>query len=277
MSARRATIGAPVTVEGVGLHLGHPCRLTFRPAPSGSGRGFVRVDRPGRPRIPALASVAVLAERRTQLGTGADALHTVEHVLAALAALQIDDVEIEIDAPEPPVLDGSAVGFVAALGRAGRVELPAAADVLTVATPLRVEDGGSAYEAHPCDRLVLEVAIDFPHPMIGHQAMRLDVTADSFERELAAARTFGFVHEVAALQAKGLIRGASTGNAVVLDEAGVVENTLRWPDEFVRHKALDCVGDLALSGRRIHARVVAHRPSHSGTVQFVRALLAHAG
>ena len=277
MSAARATVARTASVEGVGLHLGHDCRLTFRPAPAGQGRVFVRTDRPGRPSIPASAEVAVLAERRTQLGEGADALHTVEHVLAAVAALELDDLTIELDAPEPPVLDGSSLGFIEALRGAGRVENGAAADLLVIRSPVRVEDGAAVYEAHPADTLDLEVTIDFPHPLIGHQAVRLDVTGESFVRELAGARTFGFVHEVAALQAKGLIRGASTQNAVVLTADAVLENALRWPDEFVRHKALDCVGDLALSGRRVHGRIVAHRPSHSGTVQFVRALLAQAG
>lgn len=276
MNCARATIAHAGSVEGVGLHLGHRCRLTFRPAPAGHGRVFVRTDRPGRPEVPAQAGVAVLAERRTQLGEGADALHTVEHLLAAVAALELDDLIMEIDAPEPPVLDGSAAGFVDALRAAGRVELAEPADVLTVREPLRLEDGESVYEAHPGETLDLEVSIEFPHPLIGRQQLRLDVTAASFARELASARTFGFVHEVEGLQARGLIRGASTQNAVVLDAAGVVDNTLRWPDEFVRHKALDCVGDLALAGRRVRARIVAHRPSHSGTVQFVRALLAHA-
>jgi UDP-3-O-acyl N-acetylglucosamine deacetylase len=276
VSAARATVARPISVEGVGLHLGHACRLTFRPARAGMGRVFVRTDRPGAPRIPALAHAAVLAERRTQLGQGDDAVHTVEHVLAAVAALEIDDLEIELDAPEPPVLDGSSAGFLEALRAAGRVEDEAPADELVLDGPVRLRDGASVYEAHPADALSLQVAIDFPHPLVGRQEIRLAVTAATFERELASARTFGFVHEVAALQAKGLIRGASTANAVVLGPEGVVENVLRWPDEFVRHKALDCVGDLALAGRRVRARVVAERPSHSGTVQFVRELLARA-
>jgi len=270
----RATIGREVVLEGVGLHLGHPCQLTFRPAPSGSGRVFVRTDLAGRPTIPAHASVAVSAERRTQLGSGAESLHTVEHVLSAVAGEEIDDIIIEMDAPEPPVLDGSASVFVEALRGAGRVEYPELPDWLIVTEPFRVEYGDSVYEAFPAEVLELEVVVDFPHPLIGRQELRLAVTPESFGAELAAARTFGFLHEVDALQKKGLIRGASTKNAVVLGPDGVVDNVLRWPDEFVRHKAMDCVGDLALAGARLRARVRALRPSHSGTVSFVRALLA---
>jgi UDP-3-O-[3-hydroxymyristoyl] N-acetylglucosamine deacetylase/3-hydroxyacyl-[acyl-carrier-protein] dehydratase len=234
------------------------------------------VDQPGSAPIPALADRAVLAERRTQLGEGEGALHTVEHVLAAASALALDDLVIEMDGPEPPVADGSAAPFVDALLAAGRVESGAPARRLRLARSVRVVDGESVYEAHPCDELRLDVVIEFPHPLIGRQATSLAITAESFRRELAAARTFGFVREVQALQAKGLIQGASTANAVVLDETGLVETTLRWPDEFVRHKALDCVGDLALAGARVEARIVAHRPSHRGTVLLVREMLKHA-
>lgn len=271
---RRATIGREVMLEGVGLHLGHLCRLTFRPAPSGTGRVFVRTDLPDTPTVPAHASVAVAAERRTQLGSGGSALHTVEHVLAAVAGEEIDDLIMEMDAPEPPVLDGSATTFVDALRGAGRVEYDDAPDWLTVTEPFRVEHGDTSYEAWPADALELEVMVDFPHPLIGRQELELTVTPETFGAELAAARTFGFMHEVEALQQKGLIRGASTRNAIVLGPEGVVDNVLRWPDEFVRHKAMDCVGDLALCGARLRARVRAERPSHSGTVGFVQALLA---
>ena len=277
MSARRATIGRPVELSGVGLHLGQPCLLVFRPAPCGSGRVFRRTDLPGTPRTAATADVAVFAERRTQLGTGEGALHTVEHVLAAVAALELDDVLIEMSAAEPPVLDGSAAGFVEALTEAGREEWQVPAPVIAPRTPLRMEDGRSWYEARPADTLTLSVGVDFPHPLIGRQTLDLAVTVDSFSSQIAGARTFGFVHEVAALQAQGLIQGASTHNAIVLDETGVVGNTLRWPDEFVRHKMLDLMGDLALSGARVRAHVTAERPSHSGTVRFVRELIGHAG
>jgi UDP-3-O-acyl N-acetylglucosamine deacetylase len=201
MTARRATIRTPATVEGVGLHLGRPCRLTFRPAPPGTGRVFRRVDQPDRAPIPALAERAVLAERRTQLGEGEGALHTVEHVLAATAALALDDLVIEMDGPEPPIADGSAAPFVDALLAAGRVESGAPARRLRLARAVRVVDGDSVYEAHPCDELRLDVVIEFPHPLIGRQTTSLAITAESFRRELAAARTFGFVREVQALQA----------------------------------------------------------------------------
>ena len=276
VAGERCTIGTSAVVEGVGLHLGQPCRLEFRPAPTGHGITFRRIDQPGAKDIPARVSVAVNAERRTQLGSGDEALHTVEHVLAAVGALGIDDLSIEMDGPEPPVMDGSAEPFLSALQQAGLVANGGKPDWLVLRKPIRVEDGESVYEATPCSGLSLDVSIDFPHPLIGRQQGRYVLGAESFARDLAGARTFGFVHEVEGLRAKGLIQGASTENAVVLDAHGVVDNTLRWPDEFVRHKALDCVGDLVLAGARIRAHIVAHKPSHRGTVALVRALVQHA-
>ena len=270
----RRTIGGVATVTGTGLHLGVPCTLEFRPANSGRGIVFERRDLPSAPAIPALAAHAVLTERRTQLGEEPNAVHTVEHVLAAVGALELDDLVISIDGPEPPIMDGSAGPFLVALLDAGIREQPGRVQYARLTTPLRLEDGESVYEATPADHLELDVTIEFPHPMIGRQQFAERISAESFERELAWARTFGFVREVEPLLAAGLIKGASTQNAVVLDDQGVVENTLRSPDEFVRHKMMDCVGDLALVGARLRARIVAHKPSHRGTVSFVRAMQA---
>ncbi len=272
-SVRRQTIARAVHVAGIGLHLGQPVTLRFEPATPGTGVVFQRSDRVDAAPVQALAAVAELADRRTQLGAGENAFHTVEHVLAAVAALQLDDLRIVMDAAEPPIADGSARPFLDALREAGLVEHGGPARYLCVTSPIRVVDGESVYEASPSATLDLDVSISFPHPLIGEQEIALRVTAESFERELAGARTFGFVHEVAALRAAGLIQGASTSNAVVMDAEGLVDTTLRWPDEFVRHKALDCVGDLALAGARVRGHIRAFRPSHKGTVLFVRELL----
>ena len=270
----RNTIRTPVAVQGVGLHLGVNCRLTFHPAPSGTGVVFRRTDLPNTPVVRADVDSAVLTERRTQLGSDPVSVHTVEHVLAAVGALQVDDLVIELDGPEPPILDGSAKPFLDALVSAGIAPQSGAVQYLELREVVRLSDGDAEYEAHPADGLDLDVTIDFPHPMIGRQQGRYRVSPESFATELAGARTFGFVREVETLRSMGLIRGASVKNAVVLDDGGVVDTTLRWPDEFVRHKALDCVGDLALAGARVRARVVARKPSHRGTVQLVRAMRA---
>jgi UDP-3-O-[3-hydroxymyristoyl] N-acetylglucosamine deacetylase/3-hydroxyacyl-[acyl-carrier-protein] dehydratase len=272
----RRTIAQRITLEGVGLHLGLPVRLTFAPAEPGTGVRFRRIDLPDTPVIPATVEHAVQVERRTQLGSGAVVFHTVEHVLAAVGGEEIDDLLIELDASEPPIMDGSARPFVEALERAGIVEGNGTVDYLELQAPVRVADGDATYEAHPAAELCLDITIDFPHPLIGRQTGHYQLSRTTFVRELAGARTFGFMHEVELLRAMGLIRGATTANAVVLDEEGVVDTTLRWPDEFLRHKALDCVGDLALAGRRIRAHVMAIKPSHRGTVALVRAMTTSA-
>ena len=269
----RYTVAAESTLEGVGLHLGERCRLTFKPAASGQGILLKRIDIPGAAPIRATVDQVSETERRTQLGTGANTVHTVEHVLAAVAGLGIDDVTIEMDGPEPPILDGSAAPFFESLSRAGLAALDGHPEILTLTEPVRIIDGESVYEAFPADGLELDVTIEFPHPIIGRQSKRLCVSRDSFEKELSGARTFGFVREVETLRSKGLIKGASVENAIVLDESGIVSGPLRWTDEFVRHKAMDCVGDLALAGARVRARIVAVKPSHRGTVTLVRELM----
>jgi UDP-3-O-[3-hydroxymyristoyl] N-acetylglucosamine deacetylase/3-hydroxyacyl-[acyl-carrier-protein] dehydratase len=272
----RRTLREKAELTGVGLHYGRSCKLVFLPAKSGSGIRFRRVDLPGAPETPAHIDHAVATERRTQLGEGEKSLHTIEHVLAAVAGLAIDDVMIEMDAPEPPILDGSAKPFLDALIAAGIAEHTGSPAEVRLAECVRVVDGESVYVARPAETYDLEVSIDYPHPMIGAQTGKWRVTEDTFSRELAGARTFGFMHEVEMLRGKGLIKGASTANAIVLDETGIVDTTLRWPDEFLRHKALDCVGDLALAGGRIKAHISAHKPSHRGTVTLVRELIANA-
>jgi UDP-3-O-[3-hydroxymyristoyl] N-acetylglucosamine deacetylase/3-hydroxyacyl-[acyl-carrier-protein] dehydratase len=271
---KRRTIARPVSLDGIGLHLGAACQLTFRPAASGSGVVFRRTDLPGAPTIPALAERAVLTERHTQLGEDPVSVHTVEHVLAAVAGCEIDDLEVDLNAGEPPIMDGSAAAFVDALVAGGIVEHEGEVRYLTIRTPMTFSDGESTYEVAPAPDLALDVTIDFPHALVGRQRGCYRVTPETFARDLGPARTFGFTHEVESLRAKGLIKGASLDNAIVLDDNGIVGGTLRWPDEFVRHKALDCLGDLALAGGRVRARVTAFKPSHRGTVRLVRAMQA---
>lgn len=276
MTARRHSIGGAITLQGIGLHLGRDCTLTFQPASPGSGISFRRTDLPGEPTVYARAENAVLTERHTQLGSGDEAVHTVEHVLAAIAALEIDDIRIDLDAAEPPILDGSARPFHDALVTAGIVEVAGAVEYLALRAPLTLRDGASTYTVTPLPSLSLEVTIDFAHPMIGRQSCELPVTPATFASDLAGARTFGFLREADALRAKGLIQGATTSNTVVLDDHGPVDTELRWSDEFVRHKAMDFIGDLALAGKRVRGRIVADRPSHRGTVTLVREMLKRA-
>ena len=266
-----------VALRGTGLHTGAVTEATFLPAPAGQGILFRRTDLPGRPEVAARLTEVEAVDRRTAIGHGDATIHTVEHLLAAVVAHGIDDLTIELSGPEPPILDGSFQPYFDALAQAEPTAVGGEAVILTVPAPFTVTDKDASYVVAPAKSLRLTVSIEWAHPLIGRQAGTYEVTPESFAKELAPARTFGFTHEVAELQARGLIKGASATNAIVLDERGVVHGgTLRWPDEFVRHKAADILGDLALTGARVQAHVVATKPSHGGNVALARAL-ARAG
>ncbi len=272
VSQARRTLRRAVTLEGVGMHTGVQARVTFCAGEPGSGIVFRRADLAGSPTVAARLSSVSGVERRTTLSSNGAEVHTVEHILAALHACGVDDAVVELTGPEPPILDGSFQPFVEAVRQAEPTEHGGEVLQYTVNEPFAVREGDASYLVGPAPGLRISATIEFPHPLIGRQSGCYDITAEAFERELAPARTFGFVREVEKLRSKGLIAGASTSNAVVLDEQGVVDNTLRWPDEFVRHKAADLVGDLALVGGRIHAFIVADRPSHRGNVALGNAI-----
>ncbi|HEU4763042.1 MAG TPA: UDP-3-O-acyl-N-acetylglucosamine deacetylase [Gemmatimonadales bacterium] len=272
----RRTLAGPASFEGPALHTGGVTHLVARPGAPGQGIRFRRTDLPGSPEVAAELAAVEATERRTALGAAPATIHTVEHVLAALNALELDDLTLELDGPEPPILDGSFGPFVEGFVRAGIREHPGGVTTFRLRAPVEVQAGDASYRAEPHPGLRLSVTLAFDHPAIGVQRGTWDVTPDGFRRELAAARTFGLLREVEALRARGLALGASHANAIALDDHGVVGTTLRWPDEFVRHKAGDLVGDLALLGGRLHAHVRADRPSHHGNVALARALAAAA-
>lgn len=257
-------------VSGIGLHTGARTVAHFTPAASGVGIRFRRTDLPEAGPIHATLPNVEATERRTAIGAAPATIHTVEHLLAAISALQLDDIDIALDGPEPPIADGSFRPFLEALQQAGVAELQGDAVAYTVERPFTLDVGDSRYDVRPADHFGIAVSIDFPHPAVGRQSGSWTVTPDSFTAELAGARTFGLISEVEALRAKGLALGASADNAIALDDTGVIGTTLRWPDEFVRHKAGDLVGDLALLGGRLHAHIEAHRPSHHGNAALAR-------
>ena len=269
----RRSIRHKASVSGTGLHTGAQTEATFLPAPAGQGIVFRRVDLEGKPEVPALLSEVEAIERRTAIGKGDTTIHTVEHLLAAVAAHEIDDLIVELSGPEPPILDGSVQPYFEALEQAGPTETGGEPVILSVQAPFTVTEGDASYIVAPAKELRLTVTIEWPHPLIGRQAGTWTVTPQAFARDLAPARTFGFTSEVAGLQAKGLIKGASSANAIVLDDRGLADGgQLRWPDEFVRHKAADILGDLALTGGRVRAHIVATRPSHGGNIALAHAL-----
>ncbi|HUF65758.1 MAG TPA: bifunctional UDP-3-O-[3-hydroxymyristoyl] N-acetylglucosamine deacetylase/3-hydroxyacyl-ACP dehydratase [Gemmatimonadaceae bacterium] len=270
----RRTIAAPISVTGTGLHLGRPCTLEFRPAKGREGIVFERTDLPGRPRVPAKVEYVTETERRTQLARGEAVFYTVEHVLAALVVAGVDDAVVAMDAPEPPIFDGSAAHFFEAIQTAGVRENGGQPRFLDLTETVRVIDGDSVYEAAPAGELSLDVTVEFPHPLIGRQQGHFQLADGDAGRDLVPARTFGFMREVEMLRERGLIQGATLETSIVLDETGVISpGGLKWPDEFVRHKALDCLGDLALVGARVRARITAVKPSHRGTVTLVREMI----
>lgn len=273
---KQRTLGRPVTLDGTGVHSGEPVSVTFLPAEPGSGLRFRRADLADAPEIPATLDHVAATELGTTLGRGEVRIGTVEHALAALVAHAVDNAVLEVRGPELPIRDGSFRDYLTAIEDAGAVEqaAPAAIIDLTAAVTVRA-DGGASYVATPGSDLRVSAAIDFAHPRIGRQFASVAVTADVFAREVGPARTFGFRADADALRARGLARGASVLNTVVLDESdGILNDSLRFPDEFVRHKAGDLVGDLALLGARLRAHVVAERPSHRGNVELARALAA---
>jgi UDP-3-O-[3-hydroxymyristoyl] N-acetylglucosamine deacetylase / 3-hydroxyacyl-[acyl-carrier-protein] dehydratase len=270
---RQRTLTRKVTLDGVGLHSGKAASLTFLPADTGTGIRFRRTDGGGGEEVPASLESVSGTELGTSLGSGASRILTVEHALAALAALRIDNVRVEVDGPEVPIRDGSFQDWVEALDDAGVVEQDAEAKVITVRQPVSVTgEGGESYVAVPSDCLRVSATIDFGHPSIGRQFGSFAVDEGGFRTELAPARTFGFKADAEDLRVRGLALGASLENTVVLDESGVMNEGLRFPDEFLRHKVGDLVGDLALLGGRVEAHVVADRPSHAGNVALARAL-----
>jgi UDP-3-O-[3-hydroxymyristoyl] N-acetylglucosamine deacetylase / 3-hydroxyacyl-[acyl-carrier-protein] dehydratase len=258
----RRTLARPATVEGVGLHTGVRTAARCLPSASGEGIRFRRTDLPGAPPIAARLSEVRSTERRTALGDEPASVQTVEHLLAAAAALCLDDLLVELDGPEPPIGDGSFQPYLTALQTAGVAEQAGEPVVYRVTAPFHLAEGDSTYMVAPAPALRLTTTIEWAHPLIGRQSGCYDITPDAFARELAGARTFGFLREADMLRARGLALGAALDSTLILSEDGLVGGALRWPDEFVRHKAGDILGDLALVGGRVQAHVVATRPSH---------------
>jgi UDP-3-O-[3-hydroxymyristoyl] N-acetylglucosamine deacetylase/3-hydroxyacyl-[acyl-carrier-protein] dehydratase len=276
-SPKQRTIGGEPTLEGVGVHTGKPARLRLLPSAESSGIRFRRVDLSGSPEVAASLDHVASTELGTSLAAGDARVQTVEHLLAAAAALGIDNLLVEIDGPELPILDGSFRPFFDALARAGVVEQQARATVLEWREPVQVQEAGASYTVLPGESYRISTSIEFSHELIGRQFASFAVDASVFESQISAARTFGFLADAEALRSRGMALGASTENAVILDESGVVSGELRFRDEFVRHKLGDIVGDLALLGARLRGHIVAERPSHSGNVALARALRAAAG
>lgn len=274
----QTTIKARTALEGFGVHSGKPVSVSFLPADPDTGIVFHHTDAAGGVReIRALVSEIGSTDLCTALGHPAGPhVGTVEHVMAALFGLGIDNLVIEIDGDEMPILDGSAAGFVEAIGQAGVETLDVKRRFIRVLKPVRIDSGASFAEFLPYDGTRFEVSIDFESPAIGRQSFASDITPETFRRDISRARTFGFMKDVERLWAAGLALGSSLENSVVIGEDSRVINMegLRYKNEFVRHKLLDAMGDLALAGARFIGCYRSHRGGHRLNAMALRHLLS---
>jgi UDP-3-O-[3-hydroxymyristoyl] N-acetylglucosamine deacetylase len=269
----QCTIQRPVQTSGVGLHTAVRSSVRLVPAPADTGIVFRRVDLDNFEIEAHVRNVARVSYATSLMRQGV-LLSTTEHLLAALYSCGVDNVYVEIDALELPILDGSSKPFIELLAQAGTRKLRRRRRYIRVLKPLEFSDGDRRIGIYPADEFRVHCFVDYDHPAVGPQEVEMVVDRESFSRELAPARTFGFMKDFSGLQAMGLIRGGSIENAIVLDQDSILNGPLRFPDEFGRHKALDLIGDLALVGRPLKARIVAHKAGHALHTQLVTRLLA---
>jgi UDP-3-O-[3-hydroxymyristoyl] N-acetylglucosamine deacetylase len=264
------TIAKSVTCTGIGLHSGKPVALTLKPGPVNQGICFVRTDLPNQPEVAAHFSRVVDTSLATVIGRNGVIVSTIEHLMATLAGLAIDNIVVELNSYEVPVMDGSAGPFTALIREAGIVEQDAPRHYFILKEPIELKARGKSVGMYPAPELKISCTIDFDHPFIGEQHFSLALTDAAFETEISAARTFGFLQEVEMMKRFGLARGGSLDNAVVIDDQAVVnEDGLRFRDEFVRHKLLDCIGDFSLLGLPMLGHLVVKCSGHAFNHAFL--------
>jgi len=271
MNAQR-TLRRPISCAGIGLHSGKKVTLSLKPAPSDFGVRFRRADLGGL-EVPANVGHVGGIDHATGLTRDAVNVDTVEHLLAALVSLGVDNVIVELNSPEVPIMDGSAAPFVYLIQEAGIKTLPAARRYLKILRPLTLSHGDKRIALYPSDHFKVTYSIAFDHPMLRHQSRTIRMNEDVFVDEIAPARTFGFLRDVEVLRQHGLALGGSLENAVVIGDTGVLNHSLRFDDEFVRHKILDVIGDMALVGHPIIGHLVAHRGGHALHTKFAAMVL----
>jgi UDP-3-O-[3-hydroxymyristoyl] N-acetylglucosamine deacetylase len=268
------TIRKKIEVNGIGLHTGKPSKLTFCPAPTDTGVFFVRSDLPGRPAIAAHVNHVSATQLATTVSGPEFSVSTIEHCLSTLAAFRIDNIIIELDGPEIPIGDGSAKVFLDALLEAGMVEQEQPRKYAYINQTIYYGDSEKYAYVTPYNGLRITATIDFSHPRIGKQTLDIDINEQSFAREIAPARTFGFLKDVEALRAKGLALGGSMQNAIVLDPEEILNpEGLKFNNEFIRHKVLDALGDLVTLGMPIMGHVVLYKAGHDLMNKLVKKII----
>jgi UDP-3-O-[3-hydroxymyristoyl] N-acetylglucosamine deacetylase len=269
------TIAKKISVTGIGIHSGKKVTLTIHPAAADFGVQFKRVDVPNSPVLKAHAETVGATENNTTIGAGVNAIHTVEHLLSAFYGFGIDNVFCEIDGPEVPIMDGSGASFVFLLKETGIVTLNKSKKFLIVLEKVRVEVDDKWAEIEPSSKLIIDSTIVFAHPTIKTQNKVFEFSCENYINDIGRARTFGLLKDVDALKRKGLIKGGSLDNAIVLDDYKVVNpEGLRFVDEFVRHKILDTVGDISLLGYEIAGKITTYKSGHNLHNLLCRKLLA---
>ena len=266
------TLRRAISCVGIGLHSGNKVQLSLKPAPVDFGIRFRRTDL-GDHEVPANVQHLGGIQLATALSRNAVSVETVEHLLAALVSMRIDNVLIELNSPEVPIMDGSAAPFVYLIQEAGIKPQASARKYLQIIRPIALSRGDKRIALYPSDHFDVTYSISFDHPLLRHQARTLRITEESFIEEIAPARTFTFLKDVEMLRQNGLALGGSLDNAIVLGETGVLNNALRFEDEFVRHKILDAIGDLALVGYPVVGHLVAHRAGHALHTEFAAKIL----
>jgi len=262
---KQKTIAGQVSLAGVGIHTGNKVNIVFKPAQASSGVTFIRTDIPGAPRIKAdvRSFLATKFSRRSSIGNNEVEVQTIEHLMATLSSLGIDNIDVEIDSNELPGLDGSAIKFVEALEKAGITEQEQERYTHVIKEPICIEDGTSSITVVPAKEFKVSYTLNYEHPLLEAQFLEICVNAESFKTEIAPARTFCLESEASELQNQGLGLGANYENTLVVGKEGVIKNSLRFKDEFVRHKILDLIGDLCLVGCPMRAHVIALKSGHS--------------
>lgn len=273
MAGFQKTIRNPVSLRGPGVHSGRETRIRLLPAPPGHGVVFFRTDLPDCPAVPAAVERVSDTSRGTNLGKSDARVRTVEHLLSALYGLEIDNVRVEMDGPELPMGDGSALPYVRLIESAQTDEQTEPRSYVSLRRPVYFSEGDGVLVALPDKELKISATISFEHGQLDAQYLSLQVTPEVFSEEIAPARTFGFYRDAVGLMEKGLIKASSLDNTVVIGEEAIFsKNGLRFRDEFVRHKILDLLGDLYLLGHPLLARVIAVKPGHSLNARFVKKL-----
>jgi UDP-3-O-[3-hydroxymyristoyl] N-acetylglucosamine deacetylase len=271
MNAQR-TLRRSISCAGIGLHSGHKVTLSLKPAPADFGIRFRRSDLGGL-EVPATVKHVGGINYATGLTRDTVRVDTVEHLLAALVSLGVDNVIVELNSPEVPIMDGSAAPFIYLIHEAGVKRLQKPRRYLKVLRPVSLSSGDKRIALYPSDHFKVTYSIAFDHPLLRHQSRTLRMSEETFIEEVAAARTFGFLKEVEMLRQQGLALGGSLENAIVIGDTGVLNNALRFDDEFVRHKILDVIGDMALVGHPIVGHLVAHRGGHALHTAFAAKVL----